>query len=176
MRKLVLSLLLSLSCFSFSSAEEVSKTCGVVFGAAVWKDDQPSHALYDRIKAGVDLYREGAINCLILSGGASAYGSHEADVMKNISLDEEIPEEDLILDYEGVNTEATIRNLPENIDHFVFISNDFHLSRIALLATKLRVDSFETYASTYNEGRYNREKWFRFREFGGNIYTLFFVW
>lgn len=176
MRKLLLSLLITVSAISFAVAQDETQTCGVVFGAAVWKDDQPSHALYDRIKAGIDLYDEGEINCLILSGGASTYGSHEADVMKNVAIDEEIPEEDLILDYEGINTEATIRNLPEDVDHFVFISNDFHLSRIALLATKLGVESFETSAATYNEGRYNREKWFRFREFGGNLYTLFFVW
>ena len=31
--------------------------CGVVFGAAVWRDDKPSHALYDRTMTGIDLYK-----------------------------------------------------------------------------------------------------------------------
>lgn len=161
--------------FSVFSKED-QKRCGVIFGAAVWKDDIPSQALYDRIKAGVDLYNASTVNCLVLSGGASTYGAHEVDVMKNIILDEAIPKEALFLDYNGVNTESTIRNLPSDIEHYVFVSNDFHLPRIMLLAKKIGIKSFDTHAATYNQGNYNRQKWFHWRELGGNIYTLFFVW
>ena len=150
--------------------------CAVVFGAAVWQDDKPSHALYDRIKTGVDLYAEGTVNCLVLSGGPSTYGSHEVDVMKKIALEEKVSEDDLYLDYKGLSTESTIRNLPEGVDHFVFVSNDFHITRIGLIAAKLGVKSFETKAAVYNQGRYGREKWFKFREFGGSVFTLIFIW
>ena len=155
---------------------EEEQTCGVIFGAAVWRDDKPSHALYDRIKAGIDLYKEEKVNCLILSGGASTYGAHEVDVMKKVSLEYDVLEEALRYDYEGIGTEETIRNLPDDVDHFVFISNDFHVSRISLLAKKLGVKSFKTHAAAYNNGRYTKEKWFRFREFGGKMYSLLFVW
>ena len=150
--------------------------CAVVFGAAVWQDDKPSHALYDRIKTATDLYNEESVNCLVLSGGASTYGAHEVDVMKKIALEEDVLEEDLLYDYKGVNTESTIRNLPKGVDHFVLVSNDFHIHRIGLMAAKLGIKSFETKAATYNNGRYGREKWFKFREFGGSLYTLLFVW
>ena len=176
MKKLFLSIILLLSVSLVVQAEERDFRCGVIFGAAVWRDDQPSHALYDRIKTGTDLYNSNIVNCLVLSGGPSTYGAHEASVMKDFAIGEGVPKEDLFIDYEGLNTEATIRNLPQKIDHYVFISNDFHLGRIRLLAKRLDVGSFETYAATYHRGRYGRDDWFRFREFGGSLYTFFFVW
>lgn len=180
MKKLILSFLVlygtSVQAEVFIQQPESEKTCAVVFGAAVWKDDKPSHALYDRIKTATDLYNDELVDCLILSGGASTYGSHEVDVMKNVAIDEKVEEDDLFFDYEGINTEATIRNLPEEEDHYVFVSNDFHLARIQLLAKKIGVDSFETYPAIYHRGRYQKDDWFKFREFGGSLYTIFFVW
>ena len=90
------------------------KSCAVVFGAAVWRDDIPSHALLDRTMSGINLFKDNKVECLIFSGGDSTYGSHEADVMKKVALQNNIPESAIFLDYFGNNTFATIQNTQTN--------------------------------------------------------------
>jgi vancomycin permeability regulator SanA len=152
------------------------KTCAVVFGAAVWKDDIPSHELYDRTLAGIKLYKNGYIDCLIFSGGKSKYGSHEADVMKKIAINRGVLKEDIHLDYEGINTLNTLLNLQNSMKKsLVFVSNDFHLARISLIAKKLKISDFALHAATYNNGEYFKSNYFFWREVVGVIYYAVFL-
>ncbi len=160
--------------------------CAVVFGAAVWRDDVPSHALYDRTVTALKLYQNDQVDCLVFSGGASTQGAHETDVMKKLALEVGIPEKDLVLDYEGVKTLATINDLKEVVDRswidekneidFVLVSNDFHLARIRLLGWKFLDDSFELHAAEYHYGRYWKEDYFFWREVLANLWYGMFIW
>ena len=157
----------------YDAALSAPKDCAVVFGAAVWKDNQPSHALYDRTKTGIDLYKKGFVDCLIFSGGPSTYGEHEAVVMQQIAAEENVPLEDVFLDKLGLSTLETFKNLPEG-KSFVFVSNDFHLARIKMFAWKFGLEDFETHASKYHYGRYTKESYFVLRELAGiTLYGLF---
>lgn len=153
----------------YDSEAQTKRDCGVVFGAAVWRDDIPSHALLDRTLEAADLYTSGRINCIVLSGGASTYGAHEVDVMKKVLLENDISVSDLIYDKNGTNTRNTLRNL-DPAKSYVLISNDFHLARINLLAKKYNLKHFDVQASTYRNGRYPKEPYFFFREVIANIY------
>lgn len=152
---------------------EENAECGVVFGAAVWRDDQPTHALSDRIMAGIELYNDKHVRCLILSGGDSTYGAHEVDVMQRIAIEHDVPAKDLKLDYDGKNTLATVRNLPETVESFVMISNDFHLGRIRLLAHKNNIENPYFHAAEYQHGRYVKYPYLFLREIAGNVWYGF---
>lgn len=156
--------------FSKYESKFTGKTpnCAVVFGAAVWKGSTPSHALYDRIVAGVDLYNKEHVACLVFSGGNSTYGDHEADVMAQIALQAGIPEKDIIKDYHGDNTLRTIQNLKKK-EGYVFVSNDFHLGRISLIAHQQGFENFYLHKSPYIKGRYLKEMYFVSREIAGVI-------
>ncbi len=66
--------------------QENEKVCGVIFGAMVRANGQPSGALMDRIWEGKELFRKGYIKCLVLSGGESESGApHEADAIEEMS-------------------------------------------------------------------------------------------
>jgi vancomycin permeability regulator SanA len=150
--------------------EFIEKTdCAVVFGAAVWRDNIPSHALYDRTISGINLYENNQVDCLIFSGGPSKYGAHEADVMHQMATKLGIPDQDILLDHEGINTLKTLKNLPTD-KNFVFVSNDFHLARIKLLAWKLEIQDSAFHAATYHYGRYAKELFFFGREMVGLWY------
>lgn len=153
----------------YDSAADTSRDCGVVFGAAVWRDDIPSHALLDRTLEAANIYKSGRVSCIILSGGASTYGAHEVDVMQKILLENGIPQEVLVFDKGGINTRATLQNL-DPTKSYVLISNDFHLARINLLAKKRSLTHFDVHASTYKHGRYPKEPYFFYREVIANIY------
>lgn len=143
--------------------------CGVIFGAAVWKDDQPSHALYDRTMAGIALVKNQQVDCLVLSGGPSTYGAHEVTVMQNLLAKNKVNEIQIITDYDGINTLQTIRNLDPSRS-YVMISNDFHLARIRLLAWREGLNYFTVHAAAYDQGRYHKESYFVLREIAGLAY------
>ncbi len=152
------------------------KDCAVVFGAAVWRDDIPSHALFDRTIAGIELFKKGQVNCLIFSGGKSRYGTHEAEVMKKIALENKIPAKKIFLDYEGNNTWETLQNIRKNFagKSFVFVSNDFHLARIRLIAWKMGIKDFALQSAKYQNGKYFKGNYFFWREVAGVLYYTFF--
>lgn len=157
----------------FNDKSEEKAECGVIFGAAVWRDDKPSNALDDRIQKGAELYKNGQVTCLILSGGASTYGSHEVDVMEKELLEEAIPENVLKKDYEGNSTIETIENLPNDVQSFVFISQDFHLGRIMLMAEEKYNNTdvkLAAHGASYQYGRFPRQSYYLMREVAGIIY------
>lgn len=156
--------------YSFSGTTfDGEADCAVVFGAAVWPGGLPSNALSDRTRSAIALYNGGNVACIVLSGAPSAYGAHEVDVMHTIVRGEGIPDEDIRLDYDGFNTLQTIQNLKSGTS-YVFVSNDFHLARIQLLAKQLGVEEYALYASIYQSGRYASELRLAAREVGAFWY------
>ena len=163
--------------FSFYSHQAAKPAdCIVVFGAAVWPTafgPTASHALADRTLSAAELYKSGMAPCIVLSGADSIYGAHEVDIMTDLLLKADIPEEALVLDRKGVNTIATINHLNKDT-RYILLSNDFHLARIGLLAQRagLSEQGFSLHAAHYGTGsgltglsaRYSRESYFVFRE------------
>lgn len=147
------------------TAEIADADCVVAFGAAVWPGDTPSHALRDRTLAAAALAATMPRPCLVLSGGPSREvgRAHEVDVMHRLATDAGILPDAIITDHAGLTTRATIANLaPER--RYVLVSNDFHLGRIALLASRHGLRA-RTHAAPYaTAGRYGEEPYLLMRE------------
>jgi len=159
--------------FSFYNQRSLEpKDCAVVFGAAVWPGGSPSDALSDRTSAALDAYEEHQVGCLVFSGADSAYGKHEVEVMLDIAYKRGVDLADVELDYDGRNTKQTIQNL-DSSRSYLFVSNDFHLARISLLARQAHLQNYAVYSSEYLLGRYSREPYFIFREMVALWYYAF---
>jgi vancomycin permeability regulator SanA len=111
----------------------------VVFGAAVWPGNRPSHALTDRVMTGVRLYQDGVVKKLLFSGGPSASPEivHEVVAMRKLALDAGVPDGDIILDPEGINSRATVVNTARLAHHhqwqqLLAVSHFYHLPRIKM--------------------------------------------
>lgn len=137
--------------------------CAVAFGAAVWPDDRPSHALADRTVAAVELYKNNQVDCLIFSGADT-----EPDVMEKIARNLGVDATVIEQDNAGVNTLATLSNL-NPARSYVLVSNDFHLGRIQMLASRLGLDT-HVHAAPYRHGRYVKESYFTFREIAATMW------
>ncbi len=140
--------------------------CAVVFGAAVWKGGRPSHALADRTIAGIQLWEQNQVDCLIFSGADS-----EPEVMAKMAKTAGIPQKKIELDTNGINSLATLQNLNSERS-YILVSNDFHLGRIRMLAWKLNLNSV-IHAAPYQHGHYIKESYFVLREVLGTIWYLF---
>jgi vancomycin permeability regulator SanA len=114
----------------------------LVLGAKVHEDGTPSEALAERVATGVDLYHRGYSKTLLVSGGTGREGQDEAAVMKRIALRLGVPEEAIVEDPRGNNTEASLVTARAWLaarggGKALVVSHYHHLPRVRLLG-KLR--------------------------------------
>lgn len=106
----------------------------VVFGAKAYSPTCPSEVLADRTLTGIALYSQGYADALVLSGGGC-----EPDAMRHLARQAGVPDEDIVLDYQGLNTEATLRNLQGRFGRVLAVSNYYHNARIKMTAERLHL-------------------------------------
>lgn len=148
---------------NFNHSFDGTADCAVVFGAAVWADGRPSHALADRTVAAVELYKNNQVDCLIVSGA-----DREPTVMAKIAHNLGVNDADVTRDAAGLNTLATLKNLDKSRS-YVLVSNDFHLGRIRMIAARRGLDA-DVHAAPYRHGRYIKETYFTFREIAATLW------
>lgn len=107
----------------------------VVFGAKVHPDGTLSSSLADRVRTGVELYRQGLTERLVMSGGVGASGVDEALAMRDFAVAMGVPADAITVDSMGVNTDATVRNTCDLLgegERMMVVSQFYHLPRIKL--------------------------------------------
>ncbi len=157
----------------YNSNSDTKADCVLVFGAALNADGSPSDILYDRVASAVRLYKENKASCLLMSGADTIYGKHEADAMKDLSVELGVPAQDVLEDKKGVNTCASIKNLKKDRT-YILLSNDFHLARINSLAKRFKIN-YSLQSSDSLHGNYLKTPYFLTREvFALWYYNLFF--
>lgn len=109
----------------------------VVFGARAYQDGRLSDALEDRIRTACELYRTGAAKRLVLSGGPGDGAVHETEAMRRYALNHGVRAQDIFVDRQGLNTEATVRNTVPlfrqwRMTRVLAVSHFYHLPRIKL--------------------------------------------
>ena len=122
-----------------------NKICGagVVFGAGITVNSEPSDALKCRLDKSLELYKNGKILKFVVSGRMP-----ETVVMRNY-LNRNMISPDLIeSDYLGKNTYSTVLHARDyqisrlsNNSTIAFISQRYHLPRIAFLAWRLSLSN-----------------------------------
>ncbi len=109
----------------------------VVFGARTYADGQPSQALADRVRAACGLYQRGLATTMIFSGGPGDGDVHETQTMKQMAIDLGVPADHILLDPDGLNTAATVRNSQAVLHkaigvRMLAVSHFYHLPRVKL--------------------------------------------
>jgi vancomycin permeability regulator SanA len=109
----------------------------VVLGARVHPSGVLSQSLEDRVATGAGLYREGLVRTLLMSGGVGESGVDEAVAMKRRAVELGVPAEVILLDQDGVNTDATVANTTRllqqhGLSRVLVVSQFYHLPRIKM--------------------------------------------
>ena len=119
----------------------------VIFGAQVYPTGLPSQTLADRIATGVELYRQGLVPILVMSGGDGKEGFNEARVMRDIAVAAGVDPAAIVVDPVGVSTEATVANMaallnlqPGGDTRLIAVSQAYHLPRVQLAFAVTGID------------------------------------
>lgn len=111
----------------------------VVFGAGLWRDGSPTPVLRDRIKTAAELYFNGKVEKLLMSGDNQVIEYNEPGAMKTYALDLGVPEEDIVLDYAGRRTYDTCYRARDifGVSKAILITQGFHLPRALYICNSL---------------------------------------
>jgi len=134
-----------------------SAPIALVFGAGVLPNGEPSHALYDRVITGAELYKEGKVEKLLMTGDNGTRHYNEVAVMKKVAIEEGVPEKDIVLDYAGFNTyDSCYRaGVIFGVTSTIAVSQEFHLARIDYICEAREITTYPVIADkrAYREAR-----------------------
>lgn len=137
----------------------------LVLGAGLWADGSPTPALYDRVATGVDLYKAGKVNKLLMSGDNRFEWYNEPGAMRRLALQLGVPDEDIVLDYAGRRTYDSCYRASEifGVERAVIVTQRFHLDRALYLCDAFGVQAVgvvadrRTYTPPYAQWWWLRE-------------------
>lgn len=123
---------------------------GIILGAALW-NEQPSPALKERLDYAIELYEEGLVDYLILSGGKPNYsrGLSEAEGMQRYLADAGIPQDKLLLEtqsrdtYENVEFSKRVAE-KHGLSSLMIISHQYHTKRAEDIAAYVGLKHVQT--------------------------------
>ncbi|WP_210589665.1 vancomycin high temperature exclusion protein [Streptomyces sp. GESEQ-35] len=115
----------------------------VVFGAGLW-DGEPSPYLAHRLDAAAELYREGRIKVVLVTGDNSREEYDEPDAMRTYLTRQGVPDARIVSDYAGFDTwDSCVRAKKIfGVDRAVLISQGFHIRRAVALCQEAGVLSY----------------------------------
>lgn len=132
--------------YSFASNEPLKSDAILILGCRV-KGEEPSVSLQRRMETGLDLYRKGFGDKIILSGGqGSGESITEAEAMRRFYTKNNVSESDLIIEDKSTSTYENFlysKKLmeKEGIKKIVVVSNGYHLLRASKIANNMDIDS-----------------------------------
>jgi vancomycin permeability regulator SanA len=115
----------------------------IVFGAGLRRDGTPTAILRDRVETAVQLYQQGKVTKLLMSGDNRFIEYNEPEAMRQYALDLGIPDKDIVLDYAGRRTYDTCYRAKAifQVDSAILVTQDFHLPRALFLCNGFGVES-----------------------------------
>lgn len=161
--------------FDSNGVNVEKENIGVVLGAAVWSNDEPSPLFKGRIEKANQLYSVGKISKIQLTGGNAPGEISEAQAAYNYAIDLGVDDTDIFIEEKTSTTTEQIifiknkLSVDHNYDKILLISDQFHLTRILEICKFFNVDAIGV-SSSY---KLNWEKllYYRIRE---SIALLFF--
>lgn len=129
---------------SADEALTINPDCIIVLGAGVRNDGSPSPMLQDRLIRGIELYKKGVSDRILMSGDHTKKGYDEVNVMKSYAIDEGVLSEHIFMDHAGISTYDSIYRAKEifQADKIMIITQEYHLYRALHIANRLGVEAY----------------------------------
>lgn len=128
---------------TFSVENVPSTRIAIVFGAGLLRDGSAGPVLSDRVETAVNLYQQGKVNKLLMSGDNRFIEYNEPEAMRRYALGRGVPDEDIVLDYAGRRTYDTCYRAKHifQVDTAILVTQPFHLPRALFLCNWFDVEA-----------------------------------
>jgi uncharacterized SAM-binding protein YcdF (DUF218 family) len=120
----------------------------IVLGAAVW-GEEPSPVFRERINHAINLYKSGAINKVIFTGGIGEVNEPaEAIIGQRYAIARGVKTNDILIETQSRTTYQNLQNALEvvgthqQLTKFLIVSDPLHLKRAVLMARNLGMDAY----------------------------------
>lgn len=122
-------------------ADVPAERIAIVFGAGVRPDGRLTRMLADRVTAAIELYQQGRIQKLLLTGDNSTSNYDEVTAMKQFAMARGVPAQDITLDYAGFSTYESCYRARAifGVERAVLVTQRFHLARAVYTCRTLGV-------------------------------------
>jgi len=123
--------------------DNLNEQVALVLGAKVWSNGQMSDVFKDRVKTAIDLYNNGKVRKILISGDHGQENYDEVNAAKDYLLNNNVKPEDIFLDHAGFDTYDSLYRAMYvfKAESLVVITQDFHLPRALYIANKLGMES-----------------------------------
>ncbi|MBR2848355.1 MAG: YdcF family protein [Clostridia bacterium] len=117
--------------------------CILILGAGVRDDGSPSHMLEDRLKTGLELYKIGASDKILMTGDHGRKEYNEVGAMKAYAIDAGVPSENVFMDHAGFSTYESLYRARDvfKAKHVVIVTQGYHLPRALYIANQLGLEA-----------------------------------
>ena len=157
-----------------SKASELKADCILILGAGVFKNGAPSAMLEDRMRQGIELYKSGASDRLLVTGDHGRVDYDEVNVMKAFAIKRDIPSENIFMDHAGFSTYESIYRARDifKAKKIIIVTQKYHLYRALYIAQKL---GFDAYGVPSNPRRYAGQRSRDIREYVARVKDFMYV-
>lgn len=147
----------------------------LILGAGIINNEEPTAALADRVSVGAELYFEGVVDKLLMSGDNRFEDYNEPEVMRNYAVDLGVEFDDIVLDYAGRRTYDSCYRAKYifGLDELVIVTQDFHLPRALYVCNEIGINSMGFSSNLREYIGYNN---LLLRERGARVIAFFDVW
>lgn len=140
----------ALSIVSYSEKDETRPAdAAVVLGASVY-DNSPSPVFCERIDHAVDLYNNGFVKAIIMTGGVGEGNIRsEADIAREYAEQQGIPAEAILKEEDSSITAENLENAgkvmsEQGFNTALIVSDPLHMKRAMLYAKDLGMDAYSS--------------------------------
>ena len=144
--------------FDGLSDKNTKADVAIVLGNKVNEDGTLSDRLKARLDKSIELYKNGRVKKIIVSGGLGKEGFWEANEMKKYLIENQISSQNIIVDNFGNDTEKTVENSIKILDtlHYktaISVLQYFHQTRTKMFFRKQGFQNIESVSPNYYEWR-----------------------
>ena len=138
------------SIVSYSKRDETcAADAAIVLGASVY-ENSPSPVYCERINHAVDLYNDGYVKAIIMTGGVGDGNIRsDADIAREYAEEQGIPAESILIEEESRITEENLKYAKQimreqNMNTALIVSDPLHMKRAMLYAHDLDMTAYSS--------------------------------
>lgn len=115
----------------------------LVLGAGVRADGSLSLMLQERLDMGIQLYKQGAADCILMSGDHGKKEYDEVNAMKSYAIEQGIPSERIFMDHAGFSTYESMYRAKEifEVKTVIVVTQEYHMYRALYVAERLGLEA-----------------------------------